>query len=80
MISLKTQGFKRYSLLMIIGGALGNFHDRIFFNAVPDFLDFHINSFHWFVFNVADIFITLGVFFMILIEFFAKKETNYEID
>ena len=68
IISLKNQGFKRYSLLMIVGGALGNLHDRIFFNAVPDFLDFHIGSYHWFVFNVADIFITVGVIFMILIE------------
>ena len=67
-MSLKSQGFNRYSLLMIVGGALGNLHDRIFFNAVPDFLDFHIGSYHWFVFNVADIFITVGVIFMILIE------------
>ena len=61
IMSLKSQGFKRYSLLMIVGGALGNLHDRIFFNAVPDFIDFHIGNFHWFIFNVSDIFITLGV-------------------
>ena len=65
---LKNDGFKRISLLMIIGGALGNLYDRIFFSAVPDFLDFHVGNFHWFVFNVADIFITMGVIFMILIE------------
>ena len=68
VMSLKSEGFKRYSLLMIVGGALGNLHDRIFSNAVPDFIDFHVGNFHWFIFNVADIFISLGVFFMILAE------------
>ena len=72
-ILIKSKGFKKYSLLMILGGALGNVYDRIFFKAVPDFIDFHINDFHWFIFNVADIFITLGVFFMILLEL---KETK----
>ena len=65
---LKNEGFKRFSLLMIMGGALGNLYDRIFFSAVPDFFDFYIGNFHWFIFNVADIFITIGVIFMILIE------------
>ena len=64
---LKSDGFKRFSLLMIMGGALGNLYDRIFFSAVPDFFDFHVANFHWFIFNVADIFITIGVIFMILI-------------
>ena len=73
-MSLKSQGFKRYSLLMIVGGALGNLHDRIFFNAVPDFIDFHIGNFHWFIFNVADIFITLGVIIMILLELIDNKK------
>jgi signal peptidase II len=73
IISLKNQGFKRYSLLMIVGGALGNLHDRIFFNAVPDFIDFHIGNFHWFIFNVSDIFITLGVISMIILELFDNK-------
>ena len=52
-MSLKSQGFKRYSLLMIVGGALGNLYDRIFFKAVPDFIDFHVGNFHWFIFNVC---------------------------
>jgi signal peptidase II len=73
IMSLKSQGFKRYSLLMIVGGALGNLHDRIFFNAVPDFIDFHIGNFHWFIFNVSDIFITLGVISMIVLELFDNK-------
>ena len=76
IMSLKSQGFKRYSLLMIVGGALGNLHDRIFYNAVPDFIDFHISYFHWFIFNVADIFISLGVFSMILIELIGNNKKN----
>ncbi|MDB9765279.1 signal peptidase II [Candidatus Pelagibacter sp.] len=73
IMSLKSQGFKRYSLLMIVGGALGNLHDRIFFNAVPDFIDFHVENFHWFIFNVSDIFITLGVINMIVLELLDNK-------
>ena len=68
VMSLKSQGLKRYSLLTIVGGALGNLHDRIFFSAVPDFIDFHVGNFHWFIFNVSDIFITLGVISMIILE------------
>ena len=76
IMSLKNHGFKRYSLLMIIGGALGNLHDRIFSNAVPDFIDFHVGNFHWFIFNVADIFISLGVFSMILCELIDNNKKN----
>ena len=64
----KSSGFKKFSLLMIVGGAIGNFYDRVVFKAVPDFIDFHVGNFHWFIFNIADIFITIGVIFMILIE------------
>ena len=67
-MSLKSQGFKRYLLLMIVGGALGNLHDRFFSKAVPDFIDFHVGNFHWFIFNVSDIFISIGVIGMIIIE------------
>ena len=74
-MALKSYGFKKYSFLMILGGALGNVYDRIFYRAVPDFIDFHIGNFHWFIFNVADIFITLGIIFMILLEI---KDTNEE--
>ena len=78
LMIIKNDGFKRFSLIMIMGGALGNLYDRIFFLAVPDFFDFHVGNFHWFVFNVADIFITIGVIFMILIEFIDnnKKKLN----
>ena len=74
IMSLKSQGFKRYSLLIIVGGALGNLHDRIFFNAVPDFIDFHVENFHWFIFNVSDIFITFGVISMVIIELIEKDK------
>ena len=73
-MSLNNQGFKRYSLLMIVGGALGNLHDRIFSKAVPDFIDLHVNDFHWFIFNVSDIFITLGVLLMITLELIGYKK------
>ena len=79
IISIKSRGFKRYSLLMIVGGALGNLHDRIFSKAVPDFIDFHIGEFHWFIFNVADIFISIGVFFMILLELIGNNKNDNEI-
>ena len=77
IFTLKSNGIQKYSLLMILGGALGNLFDRIFYKAVPDFFDFHIGDFHWFIFNVADIFITIGVIFMILIELIStNKEKN----
>ena len=73
----KNTGMKKYSLLMILGGAIGNFYDRVFFKAVPDFLDFHIGNFHWFIFNVSDIFITIGVILMIVLEFISNKKEKY---
>ena len=79
-MTLGSQGAKKYSLLMILGGALGNVFDRLFYRAVPDFLDFHVGNYHWFIFNVADIFITLGVIFMIILEFIGNNDkNNYEI-
>ena len=59
---------------VIIGGAIGNLYDRLFYNAVPDFIDLHYNTFHWFTFNIADVFITLGVLAMILKDFFVKNK------
>ena len=72
----KSKGFAKYSLLMILGGALGNLFDRIFYKAVPDFIDFHIGNLHWFIFNVSDIFITLGVIGMIIMEFIGNNKKN----
>ena len=74
----KSSGLKKYSLLMILGGALGNVLDRIIYKAVPDFIDFHIAEFHWFIFNVADIFITIGVIFMVLFELNFNNQQNNE--
>ena len=73
----RNDNVQRYFLTLIAGGALGNFYDRIIYTAVPDFIDLHFNGFHWFVFNVADIFITVGIFCLILVElFFNNKTTN----
>ena len=71
---VKNKGFKKYSLIFILGGAIGNFFDRIFYKAVPDFIDFHIGNFHWFIFNVSDIFITVGVICMITFELIGKND------
>ena len=73
---LNAQKFKRLALLCVIGGALGNFYDRVVFNAVPDFIDFHIGEFHWFIFNIADIFITVGILLLLIVDIFFKKQ-NY---
>ena len=73
---MKNDGIKKYSLLMILGGALGNLYDRISFQAVPDFIDFHIGNFHWFIFNVSDIFISVGVFSLIFLELVDNKKTR----
>ena len=68
----KSSGLKKYSLLMILGGALGNVFDRIIYKAVPDFIDFHVGNFHWFIFNVSDIFISVGVILMVILEILDK--------
>ena len=75
---LKSEGLKKYSFLMVLGGALGNLYDRIFFKAVPDFIDFHIGNFHWFIFNVSDIFISLGVLFLITLELINSKKDKID--
>ena len=64
---------RKYFLLMILGGSLGNFFDRLYYLAVPDFIDFHIGEFHWFIFNFADIFISIGVLCLIFVEIFKKN-------
>ena len=75
---IESNGIKKYSLIFIFGGALGNLFDRIYYRAVPDFIDFHVEEFHWFVFNVADIFITIGVIIMILFEIVFNNKKNNE--
>ena len=70
----KCEGFEKISYILIISGALGNIFDRIYYNAVPDFIDLHINDFHWFIFNIADIFISVGILCLIFVEIFIKKD------
>ena len=77
-LMFKSKGFEKLSFMMIIGGSLGNIFDRVFYSAVPDFIDIHINNFHWFIFNVADIFITLGIICLISKEILTKKEVKNE--
>ena len=78
-LMFRSSGFEKLSYIMIIGGSFGNVFDRIFYSAVPDFIDIHFNNFHWFIFNVADIFVTLGIFCLIGIEIFSKKiNENYK--
>ena len=72
----KSDLLRKYALLLVLGGALGNLFDRLIYKAVPDFIDFHVGNFHWFIFNVADIFITLGILFMVTIELFNKEKKN----
>jgi len=72
--SSKSKSFEKIAYVLIIGGALGNLFDRVYYNAVPDFIDLHINNFHWFIFNIADIFITAGVLCLIFVEIFLKRE------
>ena len=73
---IKSNGIKSYFLMFILGGSSGNLFDRLYYSAVPDFIDFHINDFHWFIFNVADVFISVGVICLIIVEFFFNKTSK----
>ena len=73
LFAIKTNGVEKIGFSMILGGSLGNIFDRLYYTAVVDFIDLHINNIHWFIFNIADIFISLGVIVLILLEFFKKK-------
>jgi len=72
----KSSNYKFFLLLIILGGSLGNLFDRIYYKAVPDFLDLHYNDFHWYIFNVADIFITVGIICLIFAELFLNRKEN----
>ena len=72
-MAINMQNVNRYFLLIILGGSLGNFFDRIYYSAVPDFLDLHIGDFHWFIFNIADVFISIGILCLIFVEIFGKN-------
>ena len=78
-LAINSNNLKSYFFVMILGGSLGNLFDRIYYSAVPDFIDLNYNNFHWFVFNVADIFITIGLLCLIFVElFFNKSELDNE--
>ena len=72
-LAINSNNSKSYFFVMILGGSLGNLFDRIYYSAVPDFIDLNYNNFHWFVFNVADIFITIGILCLIFVELFFNK-------
>ena len=76
---LKTKGIQEYLIAIILGGSLGNLFDRFYYFAVPDFIDFHLGNFHWFTFNIADIFITLGIIGLILIELTKKEKISNNV-
>ena len=73
---MKSKGFYAYLIVLITGGSLGNLFDRMYYYAVPDFIDLHLGNYHWFIFNVADIFITVGISGLILVELFKKKNVS----
>ena len=70
---IRTKGLEKLAFMVVFGGSLGNIFDRLYYSSVPDFIDIHFGDFHWFIFNVADIFITLGVLLLIYLEIFLKK-------
>ena len=76
---IKAKGSQVYFLSLIIGGALGNLFDRIYYYAVPDFIDLHLGDFHWFIFNVADIFITVGIIGLMVLELFKKEKVSENV-
>ncbi len=77
-ITFKLKDFRIYFFLIILGGSLGNLFDRIYYAAVPDFIDLNYNGYHWFIFNFADIFISLGIICLILVEFLSYKKNHEE--
>ncbi len=73
-LGVKSSNFKGFIFFVILGGSLGNLFDRLYYSAVPDFIDLNYNDFHWFIFNVADIFISAGIICLIFVELFFNKE------
>ena len=76
---VKSKSYYAYLIALIIGGSLGNLFDRIYYYAVPDFIDLHFGNFHWFIFNVADIFITIGIIGLILVELLKKEKASKNV-
>lgn len=67
---------RSFFYVIILGGSAGNLFDRLYYSAVPDFIDLNYRGFHWFVFNVADIFISLGIICLIIRELLEYKKKN----
>ena len=78
-LMFRSAGFEKLGYIMIIGGSLGNLFDRLYYYAVPDFIDIHVRNFHWFIFNVADIFITIGIIGIIILELLKSKKTESHV-
>ncbi len=78
-LMIKAKGMHEYIYAIIIGGSLGNLFDRIYYYAVPDFIDIHIGDYHWFIFNIADIFITVGIISLIFVELFNKEKISRDV-
>ena len=76
---IKSKGLNSYLIATILGGSLGNLFDRVYYYAVPDFIDFHIGNFHWFIFNIADIFITVGIIGLIVVELKKKEKISKNV-
>ena len=76
---VRAKGIYVYLLAFIIGGSLGNLFDRIYYFAVPDFIDLHLGNFHWFTFNIADIFITVGIIGLMFTELLKKKKVTENV-
>ena len=76
---MKSKGIYTYLITFVIGGSLGNLFDRIYYYAVPDFIDFHLGNYHWFIFNVADIFISVGIIGLIIVELLRKEKTSENV-
>ena len=76
---IKSDGINSYMISLVIGGSLGNLFDRLYYYAVPDFVDFHIGNYHWFIFNVADIFITVGIIGLLLNELLIKETVSKNV-
>ena len=73
---IKSKGIHSYLIALIIGGSLGNLFDRLYYYAVPDFIDIHLGNYHWFVFNIADIFITIGIIGLLFVELLKKEKAS----
>ena len=76
---VKLKGIYGYLIALILGGSLGNLFDRIYYYAVPDFIDLHVGNYHWYIFNIADIFITIGIIGLLFVEVFRKEKISKNV-